>query len=172
MSIIDSILNFLGAILDFIKDNWIIILIIVLIALSIFCPALWLSWFGAGGFWSWAGTQLAAVATFIAGLGLEGAVAVALGAAILIDPEGVGEAFGSVAAGIGEGAGFLFSSLLDSPIGILAIGAGAFFLISSLSDDNDAPLRDYQLGAMPEDELADDYANEMVSDDFEEVVVL
>jgi hypothetical protein len=135
---LSDIFNFIGDILnaiwEFIKEYWLIIVIAVIIVLAIFFPAILLAvwqWISTVG-WPWLVEAASGVATFVAGLGLEGAVALALGAAILIDPEGVGEGIGNIAEGVGEAAG----SILSSPMGLLALGGAALFILSSSGSDN------------------------------------
>lgn len=126
--ILDFIGEILSAIWEFIKEYWLIIVIAVIIVLAVFFPAILLavwSWISTVG-WPWLVEAASGVATFVAGLGLEGAVALALGAAILIDPEGVGEGIGNIV----ESGGNAIGSLLSSPAGWIGMGVLAIFLLS------------------------------------------
>jgi hypothetical protein len=172
MSFLDSLAGLLSKIWDFIKDNFIYIIIILLIVIAIFFPLLWGAFLtNAGLFWGWLGTQAAGIATFIAGLGLEGALAVALGAAVLIDPEGVGEAFGSIIESVGSVATDLFGSPL---LLFAAIGAGVYFLSGKSEDESSpgsySPEEDVITGSL--DESADDWSEDSNLDDPMTVVIL
>lgn len=134
---------------EFIKENWLIILIIILIIIAIFFPAVWLIILEiAYTVWGWVLLAAEGIATFFAGLGIEGAIAAALGIGILVDPEGVGEFFGNIIGGVGEAAGSVLGSILDSPIGTAALVAGGaallFWLVGDDDDGNSAQSTPYQ----------------------------
>lgn len=124
---------------EFIKENWVIILIIILIIIAIFFPPLWAAiLYYAGLVWGWILAAAEGLAMFFAALGIEGAIAAAIGMGILIDPEGTGELIGKVIGGVGDAAGSVLGALFDSPLGAtVAVLGGAYLAYKIFGSDSD-----------------------------------
>lgn len=132
------------SVLAFIKKHFAVILIIALIVIAIWFPYLLpLIWGVIQSAWAWLVTSAGAVLSFFAGLGLEGAIAAAIGMAILIDPEGAAEAVSKVVRAVGDATGSVLSDILSTPGGtaLLLLGGGLliFTLLPSREKEKSKP---------------------------------
>lgn len=114
----DWLLKLLKKLFEFIKKYWAIILIIALIVVAIYFPGI-LAMLPEilGAAWGWLGTAAGGVASFFAALGIEGAIAAALGIGILLDPEGVAEGVATIVEAGGDAIGGVLGDVLSSPTG-------------------------------------------------------
>jgi hypothetical protein len=143
MGFLEDIFDFFRAVLDFIREYWVVLLAIAIVVMAVFFPGAlaiawtWLVEVGMPQLAAWG----SAVGSFFAELGILGTVAATLGIGLLIDPEGTSEAIGdivdSVGGAAGSVAGGVLGAVLSSPITWVAAGAAALYFFAS-RDDSDS----------------------------------